>query len=48
MYDFLAAALLADGFTRRHHPNARTEGGRPESESPWSRIFAWQRRSIRD
>jgi len=47
MYDILAAALLADHFTRRHHPAGRSDYDRPEPESPWSRVFAWHRRTPR-
>ena len=47
MYDLLAAAMLADHVSRRHHPAGRVEKERFEPESPWRRIFAWHRRNRR-
>ena len=47
MYDILAAAMLADHLSRRHHPIMRFKEQLPEMEPPWSRVLAWHRRNIR-
>ena len=44
MYDIFTAILLADHLSRRHFENWRKPETPCETESPWARVFAWQRR----